>query len=172
LAELKDLVRSIPNFPKQGIVFRDVTTLLKDKDGLRSAIQGLAGRFRTAGVDKVVCIEARGFIIGGALAYELGCGVVIVRKPGKLPSETVSQTYQLEYGTDKIEMHRDALAKGDRVLLVDDLLATGGTARAAADLVERVGATIVGCGFLIELADLSGRQILNKYDVFSLIKYD
>lgn len=170
--DLKDLIRSIPDFPKQGILFRDVTTLLKDKRGFKQAIQCLAARFRNAGVDKIVCIEARGFILGGALAYELGSGVVVIRKPGKLPSETVSQTYQLEYGSDRIEIHKDALDKGDRVLLVDDLLATGGTARAAADLVERLNGTIVGCAFLVELGDLKGRSLLEKYEVFSLIMYD
>ena len=170
--DLKDLIRSIPDFPKQGILFRDVTTLLKDKCGFKQAIQCLAARFRSAGIDKIVCIEARGFILGGALAYELGSGVVVIRKPGKLPSETVSQTYQLEYGTDRIEIHKDALDKGDRVLLVDDLLATGGTARAAADLVERLDGTIVGCAFLVELGDLKGRSLLEKYEVFSLIMYD
>jgi adenine phosphoribosyltransferase len=171
-SDLRDLIRSIPDFPKQGIMFRDVTTLLRDKHGFRQAIQCLANEFRTARVDRIVCIEARGFILGGALAYELGCGVVVVRKPGKLPSETVSQTYQLEYGTDRIEMHKDALEEGDRVLLVDDLLATGGTARAAADLVERLGGIIVGCAFLIELADLKGRRLLDKYKVFCVISYE
>jgi adenine phosphoribosyltransferase len=170
--DLRDLIRDIPDFPKQGILFRDVTTLLKDKQGFRHTIQRLAARFRDVSIDKIVCIEARGFILGGALAYELGCGVVVIRKPGKLPSETVSQTYELEYGTDKIEIHKDALERGDRVLLVDDLLATGGTARAAADLVERLGGSIVGCAFLIELGDLKGRKLLEKYDVFSLITYD
>ena len=171
-SDLKDLIRSIPDFPKQGIVFRDVTTLLKDGNGFRQAIGCLAREFRSARVDKIVCIEARGFVLGGALAYELGCGVVVVRKPGKLPSETVSQTYELEYGTDKVEMHKDALTARDRVLLVDDLLATGGTARAAADLVERLGGLIVGCAFLIELAGLKGRRLLDKYRVFSLIEYE
>jgi adenine phosphoribosyltransferase len=170
--DFKDLIRSIPDFPKQGILFRDVTTLLKDKRGFKQAIQCLAAKYRDARIDKIVCIEARGFIFGGALAYELGCGVVVIRKPGKLPAETVSQTYQLEYGTDRIEIHKDALDKGDRVLVVDDLLATGGTARAAADLVERLGGMIVGCAFLIELGDLKGRNLLSKYEVFSLIIYD
>ena len=170
--DLKDLIRSIPDFPKQGILFRDVTTLLKDKHGFKHAIQCLAAKYRDADIDKIVCIEARGFILGGALAYDLGCGVVVIRKPGKLPSETVSQTYQLEYGTDRIEIHKDALEQGDRVLLVDDLLATGGTARAAADLVERLGGVIVGCAFLVELGDLKGRNLLAKYEVFSLIVYD
>jgi adenine phosphoribosyltransferase len=170
--DLRDLIRSIPDFPKKGILFRDITTLLKDKHGFKLAIQTLAARFKASKVDKVVCVEARGFLLGGALAYELECGVVIVRKPGKLPSETVSQTYKLEYGTDAVEMHKDAVEKGDRVLLVDDLLATGGTARAAADLVERLGGKIVGCAFLIELADLKGRRLLDKYDVFSVITYE
>jgi adenine phosphoribosyltransferase len=170
--DLRDLVRSIPDFPKQGIVFRDVTTLLKDGPGFKQAIRCLADEFRNGRIDRVVCIEARGFILGGALAFDLGCGVVVVRKPGKLPAETVSQKYELEYGTDTIEMHKDALTAGDRVLLVDDLLATGGTARAAADLIERLGGAIVGCAFLIEIAGLRGRRLLDKYKVFSLIEYE
>jgi adenine phosphoribosyltransferase len=170
--DLRDLVRSIPDFPKKGIMFRDITTLLKDGPGLRRAIGELAGRYRAQKIDKIVCVEARGFILGGALAYELGCGVVPVRKPGKLPAEKLSQTYDLEYGKDAVEIHRDAISPGERVLLVDDLLATGGTARAAADLVERLEGSLIGCAFLIELRGLKGRNLLDKYEVFSVIDYD
>ncbi len=170
--DLRDLVRNIPDFPKKGILFRDITTLLRDRNGFRLAIESLAANYRQVKIDKIVCVEARGFILGGALAYELDCGVVPIRKPGKLPSETVSQTYELEYGTDVIEIHKDAVLEGDRVLLVDDLLATGGTARAAAGLLERLGAKIIGCAFLIELRDLKGRNLLDKYDVFSVISYE
>ena len=170
--DLKSLVRSIPDFPKKGIIFRDITTLLKDKIGFRSAVESLTARYRGEKIDKVVCVEARGFLLGGAVAYQLGCGVVPVRKPGKLPADRIAHTYDLEYGTDAVEIHRDALRKGDRVLLVDDLLATGGTARAAAELVETLGADLVGCAFLIELRDLNGRKLLDKYDVFSVIAYD
>lgn len=168
---LKDLIRSIPDFPKKGILFRDITTLLKDRQGFSQAVRTIASRYKAPDIDKIVCIEARGFLLGGALAYELGCGVVPIRKPGKLPWETVSQTYKLEYGTDTIEIHRDAIERGDRILLVDDLLATGGTARAAADLVVKLGARIVGCAFLVELSHLKGRTLLEEYDVFSLIDY-
>jgi adenine phosphoribosyltransferase len=171
-ADLRSLVRDIPDFPKKGILFRDITTLLKDKQGFRKAVKVLADRYRNKRVDKIVCVEARGFLLGGALAFELGCGVVPIRKPGKLPADKVSQAYQLEYGTDAVEIHTDAIARGDRVLLVDDLLATGGTARAAADLVARLGGDMIGCAFLIELRGLKGRDVLGKYDVFSVIDYE
>ena len=170
--ELRELIRSIPDFPKRGILFRDITTLLKDGPGFKAAVDLMASRFRDAAIASIVCIEARGFILGSAMAYEMGCGVVPVRKPGKLPYETITQTYDLEYGTDSVEVHKDAIGRGERVLLVDDLLATGGTARAAADLVEKLGGDIVSCAFLIELADLNGRKLLDKYDVFSVITYE
>lgn len=170
-SDLRDLVRNIPDFPKKGIMFRDITTLLKDGPGFGRAVAELAANYEGRKIDKVVCVEARGFILGGALAYKLGCGVVPVRKPGKLPAEKISQSYDLEYGKDAVEIHRDAIGRGERVLLVDDLLATGGTARAAADLVEKLGAHLVGCAFLIELRDLRGRNLLDKYDVFSVIAY-
>lgn len=169
--DLKGLVRSIPDFPKKGIVFRDITTLLKDGRGFSQAVRELAARYEGRKINKIVCVEARGFILGGALAYALDCGVVPVRKPGKLPAEKLSQAYDLEYGKDAVEVHKDAISRGERVLLVDDLLATGGTARAAADLVEKLGGDLVGCAFLIELADLKGRNLLDKYDVFSVIAY-
>jgi len=169
--ELRDLIRSIPDFPKKGILFRDITTLLKDGPGFKAAVQLMAAHYRDADIASIVCIEARGFILGSAMAYEMGCGIVPIRKPGKLPYETITQTYDLEYGTDSVEVHKDAIQKGERVLLVDDLLATGGTARAAADLIEKLGGEIVSCAFLIELADLNGRKLLDKYDIFSVITY-
>ncbi len=169
---LTSLIRNIPDFPKQGILFRDITTLLKDREGFRQAVQVMASHYKDDRIDKVVCVEARGFLLGGAIAYELGCGLVPVRKPGKLPAETVRQTYELEYGTDAVEVHRDGIEPGDRVLLVDDLLATGGTARAAADLIENLGGKVISCAFLIELAGLKGRNLLEKHDIFSVITYD
>lgn len=170
--DLRDLVRSIPDFPKKGILFRDITPLLKNREGFRRAVEVMASHYRERDIDKIVCVEARGFLLGGALAYELGCGIIPIRKPGKLPSETVKQTYELEYGTDAIEVHRDAIEPGDRVLLVDDLLATGGTARAAVDLVEKLGGNVIGCAFLIELLDLKGRNLLDNHEVFSVIDYE
>jgi adenine phosphoribosyltransferase len=171
-ADLRELIRSIPDFPKQGILFRDITTLLKDSGGFKQAVDTMASRYKDAKIDKIVCIEARGFLLGGALAYKLGCGVIPVRKPGKLPSQTVKQTYELEYGSDAVEVHADAIKPGERVLVVDDLLATGGTARAAVDLVEKLGGEIVSCAFLIELADLNGRNLLDNHDIYSVITYD
>ncbi|MGQ9603047.1 MAG: adenine phosphoribosyltransferase [bacterium] len=171
MQELANLIRSIPDFPKKGILFRDITTLLKHGDGFRKAIKTMVSRYTDADIHKVVCIEARGFLLGAPIAYELGCGVVPIRKPGKLPYETIKATYQLEYGTDAVEIHKDSIENGERVLIVDDLLATGGTTRAAAELVERLGGKIVGIAFLIELSDLNGRKLLDKYEVFSVIKY-
>jgi adenine phosphoribosyltransferase len=169
--DLRDLIRSIPDFPKQGILFRDITTLLKDRRGFRLAVDTMAEKYKNASISKIVCVEARGFLLGGALAYVLRCGVVPVRKPGKLPHETEKQDYTLEYGTACVEIHKDSINPGDRVLVVDDLLATGGTARAAVDLIERLGGKVVSCAFLIELADLGGRKLLDKYDVYSVISY-
>jgi adenine phosphoribosyltransferase len=171
-SDLVELIRSIPDFPKPGILFRDITTLLNDAGGFRRAIETLCQRYRSENLDKIVCIEARGFLIGAPMAFDLGCALVPVRKPGKLPGDTVSAEYELEYGTDSVEMHSDAIERGDRVLMVDDLLATGGTARATAELVDRLGGEIVGCAFLIELVPLQGRKLLDKYDVFSVISYE
>jgi adenine phosphoribosyltransferase len=170
--KLSEAIRSIPDFPKKGIVFRDITTLLKDADALHDAVNLLHKRYENSKIDKVVCIESRGFILGSALAVSLGAGFVPIRKKGKLPAEIISEQYALEYGTDVIEMHVDALRSGDRILLHDDLLATGGTMRAAVKLVEKLQANIVGISFLIELSFLKGRTHLNNYDVFSLIQYD
>ncbi len=171
MEDLANLIRSIPDFPKKGILFRDITTLLKHGEGFRKAIKTFVSRYKDADIDKVACIEARGFLLGAPVAYELGCGVVPIRKPGKLPHETIRATYQLEYGMDAVEIHKDAIEQGEKVLIIDDLLATGGTARAAAELVERLGGTIVAIAFLIELGDLNGRDLLDKYEVFSVINY-
>ncbi len=168
---LEKYIRAIPNFPKQGILFRDVTTLLKDKAAFKKSIDSLAAVVRSKNIDYVVAIESRGFIFGSALAYKLGAGFVPVRKKGKLPAETISATYQLEYGVDTLEMHKDAIKPNSKILIVDDLLATGGTASAVCQISEKLKAKICGIVFLIELADLNGREKLKKYPVFSLIKY-
>ncbi|HXJ39794.1 MAG TPA: adenine phosphoribosyltransferase, partial [Bryobacteraceae bacterium] len=154
---LKQLIREVPDFPKPGILFYDITTLLKDAQGLRSTIDAFSTHYAGAGVDVVIGVEARGFIFAPALAYALGAGFVPVRKPKKLPAEFASITYDLEYGTDTLQVHRDAVGPGTRVLIVDDLLATGGTARAVTRLVEELGGTVVGLGFMVELTFLSGR---------------
>jgi adenine phosphoribosyltransferase len=172
MADLKKLIREVPDFPKPGILFYDITTLLKDPAGLRAVIDGLKDHYRDAQVDVVLGIEARGFIFAPALAYALGAGFVPVRKPKKLPAETVSVTYDLEYGTDTLEMHKDAVRQGDRVLIVDDLLATGGTAAAAARMVRDAGGVVAGLGFVVELTFLGGRGRLSGYEVFSLLEYD
>jgi adenine phosphoribosyltransferase len=170
--DLAGRIRDIPDFPKPGIRYKDITPLLLDAGALRQAVIDLADWARPRGVDYVVAAEARGFILGAALAIELGAGFVPARKPGKLPAETISADYILEYGVDSLEMHSDALAHGARVLVHDDLLATGGTARALADLVQGVGAEVMGCAFLVELAFLGGRERLAGYDVHALISYD
>lgn len=172
MSDLASQIRDIPDFPKPGILYKDITPLLLDGGALRQAVGELAEWARPRGVDYVVAAEARGFILGAALALELGAGFVPARKPGKLPSDTISADYILEYGVDSLEMHSDALAHGARVLVHDDLLATGGTARALADLVDGTGAEVVGCAFLIELTFLGGRERLAGYDVHSLISFD
>ena len=169
---LKQLIREIPDFPKPGILFYDITTLLKDRHGLRRTIDGLKSHYSGKGVDLVLGIEARGFIFAPALAYALDVGFIPVRKPKKLPAERTWVTYELEYGTDTLEIHTDAVVQGARVLIVDDLLATGGTAKAATQLVEELGGVVAGIGFVIELTFLGGRQKLEGYDVFSLMQYD
>ncbi len=168
---LKKLIREIPDFPKPGILFYDITTLLKDANGLRVVIDSLTDNFRAQRVDTVIGIEARGFIIAPALAYHLGAGFVPVRKPKKLPSEVESYSYDLEYGKDTLEIHRDAIGKGQNVIIADDLLATGGTAEAVIRLVEMLGGNIVGLTFVIELEFLKGRNRLAGYNVYSLLKY-
>jgi len=169
---LKKLIREVPDFPKPGILFYDITTLLKDKNGLRGVIDALCNHYADAKVDVALGIEARGFIFAPALAYALNAGFVPVRKPKKLPSECLSVSYDLEYGTDCLEMHKDAVVPGNRVLIVDDLLATGGTAAAVARLVEQAGGIVAGIGFVVELTFLKGRGKLAGYDVFSLLQYD
>ncbi|TMM04118.1 MAG: adenine phosphoribosyltransferase [Actinobacteria bacterium] len=169
--DLQEFVREIPDFPRPGIGFKDITPLLLNPGALDAAVEGLAEFAREQKVDFVVAAEARGFILGGALARELGAGFIPARKPGKLPHETISAEYALEYGLDELEMHSDALAGGARVLIHDDLLATGGTARALCDLVAGTGAEVVGCAFLVELGFLNGRARLEPYRVRSLIEY-
>ncbi|HEC79492.1 MAG TPA: adenine phosphoribosyltransferase [candidate division WOR-3 bacterium] len=169
--ELKSYIRDIPDFPKQGIIFKDITTLLKEPEPFRYAVDVLVKNYEKVHIDKVVSVEARGYIFGGVLAYQLKCGFVPVRKPGKLPAETVSMDYTLEYGKNTIEIHKDAIQKGDKVLVFDDLLATGGTVQATCRLVEELGGEIVGCAFLITLSFLRGTDKLNKYSIFSLIDY-
>jgi adenine phosphoribosyltransferase len=170
-AELKAHIRDIPDFPKPGIVFKDITPLLADATALRATVDAFVERYRGK-VDVVLGIESRGFILGSAVAYGLGRGIALVRKPGKLPHRTLAASYELEYGTDTLEIHDDALHNGSRVLVVDDLLATGGTASAAVELVRRCGGTVVACAFMIELAFLGGRKRLNGQEVFSLLRYD
>jgi len=172
VSELSAHIRDIPDFPKPGIVFKDITPLLLDAEALSDAVAQLADWARPLEVEYVVAAEARGFILGAAVARELGVGFVPARKPGKLPHETIAAEYILEYGVDALEMHADALADGARVLLHDDLLATGGTARALAELIEGTGARIAGCAFLVELAFLRGRDRLEGYDVHALLSYD
>jgi adenine phosphoribosyltransferase len=169
--DLRSLVREIPDFPRPGILFRDITPLLLDPRGLDEAVSGLADALGDGAVDYVVAAEARGFILGAALARELGAGFVPARKPGKLPADTVSAEYALEYGLDSLEVHSDAMADGARVLVHDDLLATGGTARALCELVGELGGEIVGCSFLIELSALGGRERLAPHPVRSLLDF-
>jgi adenine phosphoribosyltransferase len=172
LQHLRALIRDIPGFPQPGVVFKDVTPLLASPRALASAVGALQQHARPLRVDYVIAAEARGFLLGPALALALEAGFVLARKPGKLPFETVSAEYVLEYGSSRLELHTDAVRQGARVLVHDDLLATGGTARALCDLVERVGGVVVGCNFLIELAFLGGRERLRDYDVHALLRYD
>lgn len=168
---LKASIRNIPDYPKPGIVFKDITTLLKDRHAFVLAQKALHERYKSSAPDLVAAIEARGFIFGGALAQSLGCGFVPMRKPGKLPWSTLSESYDLEYGTDSLHMHNDAVLKGQRVVLIDDLLATGGTLAAAAKLIVQAGGIVSGIGVIIELAFLDGRHRLKDYDVYSVISY-
>jgi len=171
--QIQSLIRTIPDYPKPGVMFRDITTLLKDPAGFRAAIDELAGRYRSRRIDKIAGIEARGFIIGAALAFELHAGFVPLRKRGKLPARTVGHDYELEYGVDRVEMHVDAIAAGESVLVADDLIATGGTAAAAVRLIEGAGAKVVECCFVIELPDLGGRRRLKAlgHPIFALCAF-
>ena len=172
MENLKKLIREVPDFPKPGIIFYDITTLLKDASGLKQTLDALAEQFAGEKIDTVIGVESRGFIFAAPLAYRIGAGFVPVRKPKKLPAECVSVSYDLEYGQDTLEMHRDAVGEGHRVLIVDDLLATGGTAKAVVDLVEGLGGEIVGLSFVVELDFLKGRAKFDGYQVKSLINYD
>ncbi|MFH0839500.1 MAG: adenine phosphoribosyltransferase [Candidatus Omnitrophota bacterium] len=169
--ELKAAIRDVPDFPKKGIIFKDITPLLKDAALFKKAVDALVDQFKDKKIDRVVSVESRGFILGSAIAYKLGASFIPVRKKGKLPHLTYYAEYALEYGTDILEMHQDAIRKGDKVLIIDDLLATGGTLGAAINLVEKMGGEIAGIGFLIELAFLKGREKNKGHEIFSLIKY-
>jgi adenine phosphoribosyltransferase len=171
MEDLKLIIRDIPDFPKKGIIFKDITTLLQDAKSFSRMIDTIANRYIGQQIDKVVGVEARGFLIGAALAYRLGTGVVLVRKPGKLPSETFSKTYELEYGTDTLEIHKDAMKPGEKILIADDLLATGGTAAAVVDMVTQLGGDIVECCFMSELTFLDGRKKLPEGKVYSLLQF-
>ena len=171
---IKSLIRTVAHYPKEGIMFRDITTLLKDPIGLKLMVSNLANRYKNVHIDKVAGIEARGFIVGAALAYELGIGFVPIRKKGKLPAKTIGCDYALEYGVDRIEIHADAIDSEDRILLVDDLIATGGTAEAATNLIAQIGGQVVECAFVIDLPDLGGKERLEKlgYSVFALTEFE
>jgi adenine phosphoribosyltransferase len=169
---IKDSIREVPDFPKKGIGFKDITTLLLDGEAFRETVDQLFNHFKDSGANKIVCIESRGFFFGAALAYKLGVGVIPVRKPGKLPAETRRVTYTLEYGTDSLEMHVDAISPGDKVLIIDDLLATGGTVAATCDLVTGLGGAVAGIGFVVELTFLNGRSKLPTKNIVSLVSYD
>lgn len=171
MIDLKSKIRDVPDFPKKGIIFKDITTLISDKDAFRQVIDTIFERHKNSGIDKVLGIESRGFIFAAPVAYKLNAGLIIVRKPGKLPYKTKRREYSLEYGTDAVEIHQDAVKKGERVLLIDDLLATGGTMAAAAELVEELGGKVVEIDFVIELGFLDGVKKLSRYPVFSMIKY-
>ena len=170
--DIKEKIRTIPHFPKQGIMFKDITTLLEDPHAFRHVVRQMLNYFDGRGVTKIASAESRGFIFGAVLAHEMHAGFVPLRKPGKLPHKTIKQEFQTEYSTDAFEMHEDAIEKGDKVLIVDDLLATGGTVEAAVKLVEQVGGTVEGIAFLIELSFLKGREKIKNYDILSLINYD
>lgn len=169
--DLKALIRDIPDFPKEGIMFRDITTLLKDAEGLKKVIDIFSERYKNKGIKYILGADARGFIFGAAIAYNIGAGFVPIRKKGKLPYKTLSASYELEYGSNEVEMHIDAIEKGDKVVIVDDLLATGGTAKAMLDLVLKLGGDIEEFAFMIELEDLNGKNKLQGQNVFSIIKY-
>ena len=172
MVDLDSIIRNVPDFPVKGIQFKDITTLLKRGEEFANVVDYMYAPFRSHDIDKVVGIESRGFIFGSAISYKLNAGFVPVRKPGKLPSETIVEEYQLEYGKDSLEIHTDAIKKGEKVLIVDDLLATGGTATATCKLIERLGGDIVGVSILIELVELNGREKVGPYEIHSLIQYN
>jgi adenine phosphoribosyltransferase len=172
VADLKKTIREVPDFPKPGINFYDVSTLFRDGEAFRTAVDTLVARFRGETIDAVAGIESRGFVLGAAMAYHLECGLILVRKAGKLPADTVSESYSLEYGEASIEIHRDAIERDQRILVVDDLLATGGTASATGRLITRLGGRLEGYAFMVELGFLKGRERLDDHNLFSLIRYD
>lgn len=169
--DLAKMIRDVPDFPKEGIIFKDITTLIKDPEGFKEAVDVLADHYAGQEIDLVVAVEARGYIFGAPIAYKLGAGFIPVRKVGKLPAQTIVEEYELEYGTDSVEMHRDAIEPGQKILIVDDLIATGGSAAATTRLVETLGGEVVGIAFLIELTFLKGVEKLKGYDVFTVIEY-
>ena len=171
---IKSKIRTIENYPIKGVMFRDITTLLKDPEGLRDSVNILVDRYKDLKIDKIVAIESRGFIVGAPLAYLLNVGLILIRKPGKLPAETINQEYKLEYGTDRIEVHVDAIEKSEKVLIVDDLIATGGTAEAAVRLVQKMKGDVVECCFIIDLPDIGGRERLENMGqkVFTLCEFE
>jgi adenine phosphoribosyltransferase len=174
MTHIQSLIRTIPHYPKHGIMFRDITTVLKDPQGLSMVVDGLSAHYADKKIDKIAGIEARGFMIGAALAYKLGVGFVPIRKVGKLPAQTISQSYALEYGTDTLQIHTDAISQDERVLLVDDLIATGGTAEAGVALIQKLGGALVGCAFVIDLPELGGTKRLQEkaLQVFSLCEFE
>ena len=170
--DLKQTIRSIPGWPIEGVIFRDITTLMQDKDAYRQACDLMFERYKDLKIDKIVGIDARGFVFGAVLAYKLGIGFVPVRKKGKLPWKTIQETYSLEYGTDTLEVHEDAVEKGEKIVIVDDLIATGGTVGATVKLMEKLGAQIIECAFVVELPDLKGREQIKGHKVFSLTEFE
>lgn len=169
--DLKEKIRNIPDFPQPGILFRDITTLLKDPEAFRYVIDKLTEKFKNQKIDYIAAIEARGYMLGAPLAYNLGTGFIPIRKPGKLPCKTISEEYSLEYGKNILELHTDAVKKGDKVLIIDDLIATGGSSLATKNLIEKLGGEVVGFAFVVELLDLKGRSLLKGYEVLSLVQY-
>ncbi len=170
--DLKEKIRTVPHWPIEGVMFRDITTVLQDPEAMKEACDRFYERYKGKKIDKIVGIDARGFIFGAVLAYQLNLGLILVRKKGKLPYKTVSAEYTLEYGTDTVEMHEDAIQKGDQVLIVDDLIATGGTISAAIELVEKLGGEVVECAFVIELPELKGREKIKGYNIFSMVEFE
>jgi len=170
--QLKSKIRNVPDFPIKGIMFRDITTLVKDPAAFKYVIDTLTERYRDRKIDQIIGIESRGFIFGGALAHRLGCGFIPARKPGKLPAETIEESYELEYGRTSLQLHIDSIKKGDRIVIIDDLLATGGTIRATANMVERLGGEILEIAVVVELTFLKGREKLKNYNIYSMVEYD